>query len=318
MATTTCGHCGKRFSYDQSFFAASPPSGDSLFDGHICSDCAAEQNEKKRHKEREKAADSRVSEQSYSDSQRLQEEKLRHEESLKTSARQHNEILELERHRQEADERRHAEIRADHACELQEKGKAALSTAIELLKADLYDESLKATLRAQEFLGFSYDIAFLKLELAKRINAPGLSESVFKNLEEIAYVKYINNAEEKQVFVSCAELIETFGDKVRAQALRNHLEALWVECSVAIHQEETKRFQQEEASRRNVEDAKKQYILATAQNRATKTLISFFILVSLIVLITVNLKEALWTICGMFALCLIARGGLTNHYLNKQ
>jgi len=48
----TCSSCGNIFYYDDSLFAKKPELGDGFFDGYVCTNCANDRRERKRHEER--------------------------------------------------------------------------------------------------------------------------------------------------------------------------------------------------------------------------------------------------------------------------
>lgn len=65
--STTCSSCGNIFYYDDSLFSKKPESGDGFFDGYICSNCANDRRERKRHEDRIEFERERQRRQEYDD-----------------------------------------------------------------------------------------------------------------------------------------------------------------------------------------------------------------------------------------------------------
>lgn len=238
MRTITCGACGKRFSYDDGLFSSgSPAMGTGFMEGHVCNDCAQEQSERQRHSER-------VAE----DERRHKEQQQQNEDFARDAERRHSELREMEEQRRfaeeerlEAQERQLERAERQRVAEQEERerrqGQAALASARELLQAGLLDDAFKAALRAQEYLGLTYDVAEIKLSVASRAGNSALTSSIVSAIERVTDVTSINS---RQRFADLNEWVELIArvDGRRADQARARIGALW-QRQALFHREAT-------------------------------------------------------------------------------
>lgn len=247
MQTANCDSCGKKISWDVGFLSGGTPASAGIF-GYLCSDCERERNETERHAEgtRQGERAQRAAEQQHGEFLRLQEEQ--HRERLRADEQSRQEERWLQ---EEAEERALDKAHAQRA----EVGFAAFSSAKDLHAASMWDEALKAALRAQESLGARPDLENLKLEIAIASRKDAFARSILSGVESrVLGTTRIANAEEHRILVAWMDIIRSrLPDHATAKALGDHVANLWeqtLQREAAVLEEKRKR-EEVEAERKS-------------------------------------------------------------------